>query len=85
MSGIGASGLFWTLAALHLCLLVFFIWRSMVRPAPVPVAPFEPSTLMTPIGVELRVTDDLVQGAIDQDRAAAAERNPLTEETPTNA
>lgn len=89
MSGIGASGLFWTLAVLHLCLLVFFIWRRMVRPAPIPVAPFEPSTQMTPIGAELRVTDDLVQGAIDQDRAAtpeaAAERNPLTEETSTDA
>ena len=84
MSGVGASGLFWSLAVLHLFLLVFFIWRRMVRPAPVPVAPFEPSTQMTPIGAELRVTDDLVAGALDQDMAAtpemAAERNPLSDD-----
>ena len=84
MSGVGASGLFWSLAILHLLLLIFFIWRRSVRPAPTPVAPFEPSTQMTPIGAELRVTNDLVQGATDQDMAAtpemAAERNPLSEE-----
>lgn len=90
MSGVGPAGLFWVLAVLHLFLLGFFIWRRMVRPAPTPVAPFEPSTQMTPIGAELRVTDDLVQGAMDQDIAAtpemAAERNPLaTEEPPTNS
>lgn len=89
MSGMGPNGLFWVLAVLHFFLLGFFIWRRMVRPAPVPVAPFEPSTQMTPIGAELRVTDDLVQGAIDQDIAStpemAAERNPLsTEEPPTH-
>ena len=82
MSGIGTSGLFWSLAILHLFLLVFFIWRRMVRPAPTPIAPFESSSQMTPIGAELRVTDGLVQGALDQDMAAtpeaAAERNPLT-------
>lgn len=85
MSGIGASGLFWSLAVLHLFLLVFFIWRRMVRPAPTPVAPFESSSQMTPIGAELRVTEGLVQGALDLDMAAtpeaAAERNPLTPPT----
>jgi hypothetical protein len=38
-----------------------------VRPAPLPVAPFSPNTPMSPVGAELTVTEELVQGAIEHE------------------
>ena len=67
MTHVGANGLFWAFAVLHVMLLVFFIWRRAARPAPAPIAPFEPATQMSPIGAELRVTDDMVQGALNHE------------------
>lgn len=73
MGRVGASGLFWALAVLHLALMAFFIWRRSQRPAPAPTAPFEASAQMSPIGAELRVTEGLVQGALDHEQAMADE------------
>lgn len=67
MSAVGDSGLFWSLGALGVCLVAFFFWRRSVRPAPLPVAPFAPSTPMSSVGAELAVTDELVQGAIEHE------------------
>ncbi|NLC20469.1 MAG: MFS transporter, partial [Halomonadaceae bacterium] len=47
--------------------VAFFTWRRSVRPAPLPVAPFSPSTPMSPVGAELTVTEELVQGAIEHE------------------
>lgn len=64
----GEAALFWVFAALNLLLAGFFVWRRRTRPAPMPTAPFEAASQMTPVGVELRVTDDLVQGALDHEQ-----------------
>ncbi len=43
-------------------------WRRGARPDSVPAAPFAPATPFSPIGAELRVTDEMIQGAIENDR-----------------
>ncbi|MBB3185316.1 MFS family permease [Halomonas fontilapidosi] len=67
MSLLGDAGLFWAFGAMGLFLLAFFGWRRSVRPAPVPVAPFSPSTPMSAAGAELAVTDEWLQGAIEHE------------------
>ena len=47
--------------------MTFFTWRRGERPAPAPVAPFAAAAQMSPAGVELRVTEDLMQGALDHE------------------
>src|SRR5690606_24293554 len=64
LSWLGEPGLFWSFAVLSLCLTGFFLLRRNARPAPIPVAPFEAAAQMTPVGVEMRVTEDLEQGAL---------------------
>lgn len=67
MAKYGAAGLFWCFAVLNVSLMAFFMWRRGERPAPSPVAPFAAAAQMSPVGVELRVTEDLVQGALDHE------------------
>ena len=67
MAIVGDTGLFWAFGVLGLFLVAFFAWRRSVRPAPLPVAPFAPSTPMSPVGAELTVTEELVQGAIEHE------------------
>jgi hypothetical protein len=67
MAKYGAAGLFWCFAVLNVSLMAFFMWRRRERPAPSPVAPFAAAAQMSPAGVELRVTEDLVQGALDHE------------------
>lgn len=67
MTRIGETGFFWAFLVLNAGLTLFFIWRRNERPAPMPVAPFTAAAQMSPVGVELRVTDDLVQGALDHE------------------
>ncbi|MDW7746977.1 MFS transporter [Halomonas sp.] len=67
MAVLGDAGLFWSFGALGLILVAFFGWRRSVRPAPLPVAPFSPSTPMSAAGAELAVTEELVQGAIEHE------------------
>ncbi|MDH0090758.1 MFS transporter [Achromobacter mucicolens] len=67
MTKFGEAGLFWCFALLNLGLVTFFVWRRNERPAPAPVAPFAAAAQMSPVGVELRVTEDLFQGALDHE------------------
>ncbi|MCG6657510.1 MFS transporter [Halomonas campisalis] len=67
MVAVGDAGLFWSLGGLGLFLVAFFGWRRSVRPAPVPVAPFAPTTPMSSAGAELVVTEELMQGAIEHE------------------
>jgi len=67
MSAFGASGLFWSLAVLNILMVVFFIWRRGARPDATQVAPFAPATAMSPIGAEIRVTDEMIQGVKEHD------------------
>jgi MFS family permease len=67
MAIIGDAGLLWAFGVLGFVLLVFFSWRRSVRPAPVPVAPFSPSTPMSSVGAELVVTEALMQGASEHE------------------
>ncbi|MFO7649056.1 MFS transporter [Halomonas sp. 3H] len=67
MGALGDAGLFWAFGAMGLFLVAFFGWRRSVRPAPVPVAPFSPSTPMSSVGAELAVTEELVQGAMEHE------------------
>lgn len=69
MSEFGASGLFWSLAVLNILMVVFFLWRRGARPEATQVAPFAPATAMSPIGAEIRVTDEMIQGVLDHDNA----------------
>lgn len=74
MAQVGATGLFWSLAFLNLLLLAFFVWRRRAVAAPAPAAPFAPVTPMSPAAAELRVTEEMIQGALDNETA--------TEQTP---
>jgi len=67
MSALGDTGLFWSFGAIGLFLVAFFVWRRSVRPAPVPVAPFSPSTPMSAAGAELSITEEQVQGAMEHE------------------
>ena len=67
MNHFGASGLFWSLAVLNVGLISFFFWRRGVRPESNHVAPFAATTAMTPVGAELRVTDEMIQGVHDNE------------------
>ncbi len=67
MGVLGDAGLFWSFGALGLFLVAFFGWRRSVRPAPVPVAPFSPSTPMSSAGAELAVTEEQLLGAAEHE------------------
>ncbi|PRY72269.1 MFS transporter [Halomonas ventosae] len=67
MAVLGDAGLFWSFGAMGLILVAFFGWRRSVRPAPLPVAPFSPSTPMSSVGAELAVTEELVRGALEHE------------------
>lgn len=67
MAALGDAGLFWSFGALGLFLVAFFGWRRSVRPAPVPVAPFSPSTPMSSAGAELAVTEEQLLGAAEHE------------------
>jgi MFS family permease len=67
MNHFGASGLFSSLAVLNVGLISFFFWRRGVRPESNHVAPFAATTAMTPVGAELRVTDEMIQGVHDNE------------------
>jgi MFS family permease len=70
MAQVGEAGLFWALAVLNLLLLAFFAWRRRAVVAPVPSAPFAPVTPMSPATAELRVTEEMIQGALDNEAEA---------------
>lgn len=67
MAVLGDAGLFWSFGGLGLFLVAFFTWRRSVRPAPVPVAPFAPTSPMSSVGAELAVTEELFQGATEHE------------------
>ncbi|MDN3520139.1 MFS transporter [Halomonas ramblicola] len=67
MAVLGDAGLFWSFGGLGLFLVAFFAWRRSVRPAPVPVAPFAPTSPMSSVGAELAVTEALFQGATEHE------------------
>lgn len=67
MGKLGDAGLFWAFGGLGLFLVGFFTWRRWMRPAPLPVAPFTPTTPMSTVGAELTVTEELLQGAIEHE------------------
>jgi len=70
MGRVGPAGFFWAMAALNLVMALFFLWRRQESPVVSPTSPFEPAAQMSPVGVEIRVTEDLMRNALDQ---AAAE------------
>jgi len=63
MAALGDGALFGAFGTFGAVLVLFFGWRRMVRPAPVPVVPFSPSTPLSSVGAELAVTEQWVQGA----------------------
>nr|WP_290693922.1 MFS transporter [Halomonas sp. UBA3074] len=67
MTAMGDAGLFWAFGSMSLFFVMFFSWRRHVRPAPLPVAPFTPTTPMTAAGAELVVTEELMQGALEHE------------------
>ncbi|MEG5262877.1 MFS transporter [Pseudomonas sp. JDS28PS106] len=73
MTQLGEAGLFWAMAGLNVALVALFVWRRGQRPAPATAAPFTAAAQMSPVGVELRVTEDLAQAVIDHEREAEAE------------
>ncbi|MDM7852998.1 MFS transporter [Pseudochrobactrum kiredjianiae] len=68
MAAMGPVGLFWALSILNILMVGFFVWRRGARPESTPTAPFAPATPYSPIGAELRVTDEMIQGAIENDK-----------------
>ena len=63
MAALGDTALFMVFGALGGALVLFFAWRRLVRPAPVPVVPFSPATPLSSVGAEFVVTDEWVAGA----------------------
>ncbi|WP_144637411.1 MFS transporter [Bordetella genomosp. 13] len=72
MEQVGASGLFLSFAVLNLALVASFMRQRNKYAPPAPVAPFASAAQMTPVGVELRVTEDMVQNSLEQERAQAS-------------
>lgn len=68
MTGMGERGLFLVFALLSACMATFVLWRRRIHPAPTPVAPFESATPMSPIGAEIRVTEELVQATLEREQ-----------------
>jgi MFS family permease len=66
MESIGASGFFWSFVVLNVALTLFFVWRRKESPASTPVTPFASAAQMSPVGVEMRVTEDMLKNAYDQ-------------------
>ncbi|RCV86554.1 MFS transporter [Billgrantia montanilacus] len=67
MAAMGDAGLFWAFGVMSIGMVAFFSWRRSVRPAPLPVAPFSPTTPMSSAGAELAVTEELMQGATEHE------------------
>ncbi len=65
MNRMGANGLFWAFLVLHAGLASFFLWRRNRNPSPMPAAPFAATAQMTPLGAEIRVTEELAQAMSD--------------------
>lgn len=63
MNRVGGNGLFWAFLVLHAALAAFFLWRNRHHPASAPAAPFAAAAQMTPIGAEIRVTQELARAA----------------------
>ncbi|MBY4896102.1 MFS transporter [Cupriavidus sp. AU9028] len=61
MNRMGSSGLFVAFLVLHAGLASFFLWRRNNNPSPLSAAPFAATPQMTPIGAEIRVTEELAQ------------------------
>lgn len=68
MKRTGEGGLFWSFIVISGLLLGFFLWRSVKRASPPHVAPFEPAATMSPLGAELRVSEDLAEGNHEQEQ-----------------
>lgn len=68
MAAMGPLGLFWSLGLLNVLMIAFFMWRRGARPESTPAAPFAPATPYSPVGAELRVTDELIQGAVENEK-----------------
>ncbi|MGU3575271.1 MFS transporter [Brucellaceae bacterium C25G] len=68
MASVGPIGLFWSLAVLNILMVGFFVWRRGARPDSTPSAPFAPATPHSPIGAELRVTTETMQGAVENEK-----------------
>lgn len=83
MAGVGDNGLFWALLVLNVCLTGLFLRRRKTRPAPVPVAPFEPAAQMSPIGAEIRVTEALVQATLEREQQDGAPAGVPADAAPT--
>lgn len=88
MSAVGDNGLLWAFLVLNAGMAGFFLWRSKTRSAAVRVTPFESAAQMTPIGAEIRVTEEMVQASIDRehmdDQAAAAQGLDAVHAVPPN-
>lgn len=81
MAGMGAMpGMALSLAVMGGVMLVFFVWRRVMRPAPQPMAPFETHASQTPLGTELAVGPELLEAAEEHLRDAEAD-DPLVEVT----
>ncbi|MBB6261879.1 MFS family permease [Paenochrobactrum gallinarii] len=68
MALMGPLGLFWSLGLLNVLMIGFFMWRRGARPESTPAAPFAPATPYSPVGAELRVTDEMIQGAVENEK-----------------
>ena len=61
MGRLGARGFAWSFALIGALLVLFFLWRKGSRAAPEEATPFAPAPPISPLGVELRVTEELAR------------------------
>lgn len=71
MNRMGASGLFWAFLVLHAGLSSFYLWRRRRHPSPTPAVPFAATAQMTPLGAEIRVTEELAQAVSESQQEGA--------------
>ena len=67
MSKVGNNGLLWAFVVLNAAMAGFFMWRRKTRTAAAQVAPFESAAQMSPLGAEIRVTDEMVQATMERE------------------
>jgi len=73
MTSWGTAGLFWAFSILNAVMIGLFLWRRKVHRPPEPVAPFAAAVASSPLGAELRVTDDVLQSVNNPDGASEPE------------
>lgn len=82
MDHVGSSGFFWAFILVNAIMALFFLWRRKLYPGISPLTSFHPATQMSPLGAEIRVTEELEQATQERQQQAPAPAAPEAPSTP---